>query len=201
MPLPIMDKKYRNTIPSLVKDMPFHLLSEDDGASFLASRTKIRRSRKNKIGKNGIYPNEEANIAKWWTSKDVSSVVCDTLEAREECTRTILLEQRSRETELQVILILETLSLEALTPISSISLNASESREFTTKGDKEIARKPKKPQNLENLLDLLIDRLSIWQSVTVEGEKSGEGQAARVEEEDKKVNHLDQFCVDIIIPL
>ena len=198
-----MDKKYRDTLPSLVKEMPFNLQSEDDGASFLASWTRVRKSRKSKLGKNGLYPNEEASIAKWWMAKDVSSIACETSEAREECTRSILLEQRSRETELQVILILETLSLEASVPTSSMVLDAPENTDATTKKDEEIAGKPKKMQNLENLLDLLIDRLSIWQSMTIEGEKNGQNKALIEGNNNSapKVNHLHQFCIDVIIPL
>ena len=203
MSLPVMDKKYRDTIPNIVKELPFKLLSEDDGASLLASRTKSRKSKGNKLSNSGLYPGEEANVARWWIYKDASNITCDTFEAREECSKRMIFEQRSRETELQIILVLETLALEASFSAAPI-LEVLDCHESDSQRVIKKSRKPKKPQNLDNLLDLMIDRLSIWQSTEIEEAKSGQDQEPKLQNKSQqqlKVNRLHQFCVDVVIPL
>ena len=205
MSLPVMDKKYRDTIPSIVKKLPFNLLSEDDGASLLVSLNKTRKLKRNKLSKNGLYPGEEANIAQWWLGKDISNFACDTSDAREECSKRMILEQRSRETELQIILVLETLALEASLPAAPPVLpDASDCREAGNECEIEKERKPKKPQNLDNLIDLLVDRLSIWQSTEIEEVKNGQDEEPKTQNKSKhqtKANRLYHFCVDIVMPL
>ena len=109
----MFDKKYRDTIPPVLKELPFDLACEADGISAM-SMNKVRRSKKLGLRKNALYPNEEANLTRWWFSKDTSSLMCDTDEAREGCLRLLLDNLKARETQLQIILILEILSLEAM---------------------------------------------------------------------------------------
>ncbi|KAL9127286.1 MAG: hypothetical protein Q9217_003801 [Psora testacea] len=204
LPLPTIDKKYRETIPNLLKELPFSVLSGDDSTSVLASMAGTRKSKKTKLGKNGLHPNEEASIARWWFNKDLSNVACDTTEARAECTRSILLEQRSRETQLQIIIVLETLALEASTSNHRVSHELIEGQRGNDGRVKEKTRKPKDPQNLDHILDLLVDRLSIWQSMATEDTKALPNQQRLASQHENKgpmkANHLQQFCVEVVIP-
>ena len=206
LPLPTMDRKYRETIPELIKELPFDLPSEDDGAGILALWMKGRRSKKVKMGKDGLYPSEKGSIAQWWLTKDISNYASDTPESREEVTKSLLLEQRFRETQLQIILVLETLAIESSTSGLTPAIENPESQPAIMADNKEKAKKPKKPQDLDTILDLLVDRLSIWQSMTAE-EKSERNQPRPDPEHTKKdkssakANQLHQFCVDVIIPL
>ena len=206
--LTVMDTKYRETLPALVKDLPFGPLSEDEGATVVATLSKkVRKSKKTKVGKNGLYPGEEVSVTRWWLARDRPSTACDLSDAREEETRAVLLEQRARETQMQIILALEVLALEAPSTTPSIEQNA---KELLAQRDEESQKKkkPKKLQDLHMFLDLLVDRLCIWQSMSTDEEKaSSKGKepaphhAADAVDESTVSGHLRQFCVDVVLPL
>ena len=204
-----MDAKYRETIPSMVKDLPFGPLSEDECSSTTnALVKKIRKSKKTKIGKNGLYPGEEASITRWWLSRDAPTTACDSADARENATKLALLEQRARETQLQIILALEVLALEASTIGPSIEQSTMGIVPEGVGESQQKRKKTKKPQDLVMLLDLLVDRLTIWQSMNMDENKTskrGETPYSQhpVKSVDKTSNsdHLQQFCVDVVLPL
>ena len=204
-----MDTKYREILPSVVKDLPFGPLSEDESATVTANLGKeVRRSKKTKIGKNGLYPGEEVSITRWWLGRDEPSTAWESAYARGDSTRGILLEQRARETQMQIILALEVLALEASSIAPSIEQNA---KECLVQGDEESrkkTKKPKKPQDLNTLLDLLVDRLCIWQSMSMDEDKTSSKEERRSSQHAAKAvdkattsNHLRQFCVDVVLPL
>ena len=204
-----MDVKYRETVPSIVKDLPFGPLSEDESASITNTLVKkIRKSKKTKVGKNGLHPGEEASITRWWLSRDAPATACDSADARENATRLALLGQRARETQLQIILALEVLALEAATTGSSIEQKTMENVPEGNGDSQQKMKKHKKPQDLVVLLDLLVDRLTIWQSMHMDEDKTskrGDTPSSQhpVKSVDKTSNsdHLQQFCVDVVLPL
>jgi hypothetical protein len=203
-----MDTKYRETLPALVKDLPLGSLSEDEGATVVATLSKkVRKSKKAKVGKTGLYPGEEVSVTRWWLARDRPSAACDLSDAREEETRAVLLEQRARETLMQIILALEVLALEAPSITPSIEQDA---KEIFIHRDEESQRKkkPKKLQDLNTFLDLLVDRLCIWQSMSTDEDKaSSKGKkpttqhAADAVDKSTTSGHLRQFCVDVVLPL
>ncbi|KAL2043524.1 hypothetical protein N7G274_003831 [Stereocaulon virgatum] len=205
--LTVMDTKYRETLPALIKDLPFGPLSEDERATVVATLgKKVRKSKKTKVGKNGLYPGEEVSITRWWLARDKPSAACDFFDAREEETRAVLLEQRARETEMQIILALEVLALEAPSVTLSIEQNA---QELLAQRDEESPKKkkPKKLLDLYMFLDLLVDRLCIWQSTSTDedkassqGKKSTPHYVAGAVDESTMSGHLRQFCVDVVLP-
>lgn len=200
-----MDKKYRETLPGIVKSLPFRMISEDDSVTVVAAcGKKSRKSKKFKIGKDSLYPGEAIYITRWWLSRDKPAVFCDSPDANEEAVRTILLEQRARETQLQIILVLETLALEASTLENSLDfevLRDAAEEEMTSQPNKP---KPKKPQDLLILLDLLVDRLCIWHSMNVDEDKTSRKGGAlanpHVERASDRI-HLQGFYVDVVLPL
>ena len=208
-----MDLKYREALPGLVKSFPFDPLSDEECITVIDTISKkARRSKTPSVGKNGLYPGEEANIARWWLSRDLSSVACDSTDAREEATKSAVLEQRARETQMQIVLSLETLALEsaALSHVVEKSLPMNPVEGDNCSQSKKAKKKAKKPQNLSMLLDLLVDRLCIWQSMSVDETKtktsndqdrpaSQHGIKATVKAAGS--DHLRQFCVDVILPL
>ena len=204
-----MDVKYRETIPCMVKNLPFGPLSQDESASITnALVKKIRKSKKTKVGKHGLYPGEEASITRWWLSRDASATACDSADVRENATRLALLEQRARETQLQTILALEVLALEAATTGSSIEQNTMGTVPEGVAESQLKRKKAKKPQDLVMLLDLLVDRLTIWHSMNVDEDKTSKrgntpSSQHPVKSVDKSSNsdHLQQFCVDVVLPL
>ena len=206
-----MDIKYRETLPDLVKSFPFDLLSDEECTAVVDTISKKAcRSKKPNVGKNGLYPGEEANVARWWLSRDLSSVACDSADAREEATKSAVFEQRTRETQLQIVLSLETLALE--TAATGQTLGKPPLTESTEEADgsqnKRMKKKAKKHQDLSVLLDLLVDRLCIWQSMSVDETKIANGEDGPTSQHGANPtakaagsDHLGQFCVDVVLPL
>lgn len=208
MNLPTLDKKYRETIPDLVKKLPMAALSDDEnGIAVEALCKKPRKSKKYTIGKNGLYPDEELNIARWWVSRKTATNTQDTVSCGEDLIKARISMQKAREIQLQIILILETLALELSTP--EISVEGVDSQALG-EGQQNLDQKQrsKKPRDLNTILDLLVDKLSIWQSMNIdEAEISSNGnnelpQKRRTgTDQSSRGNSLRVFCVDVVIPL
>jgi len=203
-----MDIKYRETLPNLIKDLPFGSISDDEGASMIAAiGKKGRKSRKTRVGKNGLYAGEDLSATRWWLGRNMSSMDCDSADVREDAIRATLLEQRARETQLQIILVLETLALEASAEGSTTSSVLTDLREAEVDSDKK-PKKRKKPQDLSTLVEILADRLCIWQSMSKDESKTSSNENKSDTQRGAKMttsvvgnDHLRQFCVDVVLPL
>lgn len=208
IPLDLLDNKYREALPGLVKDLPRATISDDERHEVVAMYKKpTRKTKKDKIGKNGLYPEEELDVLNWWLNYVASVPAYDSLELMTEATATKILQQRTRETFLQIVVMLEILALESSQPNHSVHQGLDEEpRRNDLAGKKQ---KRKKPQDISLLLDLSIDRLCIWQSMAVEKngspEKIGDtggvniGQGPSTKKQD--INRLRDFCVDVVLPL
>ena len=206
-----MDIKYRETLPELIKAFPFEPPSDEECTSLIDTVCKnSRRSKKASFGRNGLYPGEEASIARWWLGRDMSSVACDSTDAKQEATNSAVLEQSARETQMQIVLSLETLALESAVASHAVEkpplMNTIEGEDDSQR--KKIKKKVKKPQDLSMLLDLLVDRLCIWQSMRVDDTKTSNGENRSKSQNETKAtdkavgsDHLRQFCVDVVLPL
>lgn len=204
--LPLMDKKYRETIPTLVKQFPSSTLSEGECASMIESTMKkSRRSKKDKLNKGGLYAGEDVDIARWWLGREVQCVITDTDEGREESFKTIIREQRTREAQLQIIILLETLALEASTVSRCEKVLPADNSIIEHHDAIGEVKRAKKQRDLHTLLDLLADRLCIWHSMSAEPDIPSASQHqesnSRNNVEDKKNDHLRQFCIDVVLPL
>lgn len=207
-----MDIKYRETLPELIKAFPFEPPSDEECTSVIDMISKkTRRSKNPSVGRNGLYPGEEASIARWWLGRDLSSVACDSIDAKQEATNSAVLEQRTRETQMQIVLSLETLALElafASHAVEKPQLINTVEGEDDLQNKMKMKKKAKKPQDLSVLLDLLIDRLCIWQSMSVDDTKTPTGEERPTFQHETKAtvkaggsDHLRQFCVDVVLPL
>lgn len=200
-----MDKKYREALPNIVKELPTSVLTEDEIPSIVSSQgRKDRKSKKGKVRKDGLYPGEEASITRWWLSREKPSMISDSSNGKEDSIRAILLEQRARETQLQIILVLEILALEAsvLEPLANQETPPTIALEQESNLNKKS--KAKKSQDLNTLLDLLVDRLCIWQSMNVDEAKGAPPAEASASQPGGKASdkvHLRDFCVDVVLPL
>ena len=208
--LKVIDKKYREILPNILKEIPAGIVSEEESSQIQTLLgDKIRKSKKRKkVGKEGLHPGEEEYVARWWISRDKSVDVGGPFETREEEIRTALVEQRARETKLQLILILEILALEAST--TNVVTHHPSQSDLPQDDERISATKVKanQPHELGTLLNLLIDRLCIWQSMSVEAGLS-------ITESDRTSSHrsmehapyhsnserLKEFCVEVVIPL
>lgn len=209
-----MDKKHREKLPEIVKSMPLPGLSDDEdmAAAKMEKKKKSKsKSKKLKPNKEGLYPGEDEHVKKWWLQDRPGTSPHGHSESPADILKRRLGDLRVRESMAQVILVLEIMALEA-----SPSFQATEQEETQqdeTQAESQAApvkkRKPKKPQDLNVLLDLLLDRLCIWQSVEqdetlVKVPQSGSGKNDALTPSSGKSGTSDKlknFCVEVILPL
>lgn len=199
-----VDKKYRETVPELVSKIKPVVDSSDEG------RKRRRRSKKMKLGKDGLYPSEDENIEKWWSANkpelnddDDSGISMEQIKAHASLLRT-------RETQLQMIVILEILALELLKPQEQPAdalptlPGASESQERMAPPP---SLKRRNKHNFPTLIDVHTDRLTIWQSmasheqILLQDSQVPSPSANGHVQEKASPEPLRDFCVDVIIPL
>ncbi|KAI2732728.1 hypothetical protein CBS147332_1867 [Penicillium roqueforti] len=188
-----MDLKYRETLPLAIRDAALAL--SDDGA-----KSKKRKSKKKKMGKNGLYPGEEGFIHKWWKDRILNEYPAQET-SREAESKKQISDLRLRETQLQILLILEVMGLE-------ITIASSTNKEKDVNGAQDTPKKakPKKPTDLNMLLELHLDRMCIWHAVTMEETSAADTAKAS----SFSSNHLSgkkvesdavrDFCTEVIIP-
>lgn len=184
--------------------------SAEDADHATAKSKKRRSSKVIKPGKNGLYPAEETLIRRWWASHDDDAESGTPGSSREEITKGRVAQLRIRETQLQMIVILEVL---ALKPGVTAGDKARDELPATTPmkdpaGGKEKPVKSKKADHLTILIDVHIDRLCIWQSISQESVKAPLGEFKIISERHNGLNppkHTDNilkdFCVEVIAPL
>lgn len=207
MPLAIMDKKYKDTVPQIVARLPTGGFSREDVASVvLEYQKKTPKGNKVKMGKTGLYPGEEASIVKWWLDQQNPNPNLIDEGSKSNSTGASLLELRARETQLQIILVLETLALRASNPKpqeENIVLDEAKETEHEPQPNK---KRQKKPQDLNVLLEMFVDRLCIWQSMRLEDSSEMRLEDREREDQEKSGRRapdsdiLSNFCADVILP-
>ncbi|KAF5661135.1 dna replication regulator sld3 [Fusarium heterosporum] len=196
-----IDKKYRESIPGLIKHLKTVVDSSDEG------RKKKRRPRKMKIGKDGLYPHEETHIKKWWNTNK-PELKEDETDVPAQQIRSLTSMLRTRETQLQMIIILEILALTALKPTDDAEDSQLPTLPGATESHGDMAPPSTKKRNKHNLpvlVDVHADRLTIWQSTASDEqlllEDSQVSQALDGQPQQKSSSEpLRDFCVDIIVP-
>lgn len=201
-----VDKKYKETVPNLVKEMK--TLVDTDGEA--ETKPRRRKPKRIKIGKDGLYPGEVDHIKRWWKAnkpelRDDESPAINPQEIKFHVTCL-----RTRETQLQMIILLEVLALEAAQPVSNVQESQlpgmpveHASRESTSDP---VPRRQNK-HNFPQLLNLHADRMCIWQDTTLEEMKmiAAESEAKHGEGSQKSnrtnSDPLRDFCMDIVLPL
>ncbi|KAK5703318.1 hypothetical protein LTR17_022227 [Elasticomyces elasticus] len=195
----VLDKKYKDALPGIVTELsPVGLETPEQTV-----KPKRKRKWKAKRDKSGLFADEKEHIEKWWRSQDADmGGVTASAESVDVALKRRLPRVRSRETYLQVILVLEALALEATIPSQPIvPALAAESQDQETQQDESQApaegkkQKAKKVQDLPALLDILLDRLCIWHSVDFHS------PVKKIGDDNGNINdELRSFCVDVIVP-
>ncbi|KAF4335163.1 dna replication regulator sld3 [Fusarium beomiforme] len=197
-----IDKKYRETIPALVAQMKTVVDSSDEAPK------RKRRAKKMKIGRDGLYPHEEAHIRKWWATNK-PELKEDETDVSAQQIRSLTSSLRTRETQLQMIIILEILALTALKPVDDADESQLPPLPGTTDSQGDAVAQSAKKRNKHNLpvlVDVHADRLTIWQSTASDEQllledsqitQAPDGQSGQKASSEP----LKDFCVDIIVPL
>lgn len=201
-----MDKKYRDSIPSTVKELvPDGLVSPDH-----PKKSKRKRKWKAKRDKYGFFTDEKDVVERWWLEHDDPQASLGSAETMDTALKRRLPKLRSRETFLQLILLLETLALEASLPPangptadsrpqSAIDTQAGDTQQEETQADaSEKKSKPKKKQDLAAVLEILLDKLCIWHSLDSHSpvKRDGRDMDGRGEQSDE----LKSFCIEVVVP-
>ncbi|CAI7588493.1 unnamed protein product [Penicillium glandicola] len=191
-----MDLKYRETLPSAIRDAALAL--SDDGA-----KSKKRKSKKKKMGKNGLYPEEEGFIHKWWKDRILNESSAQQT-SREAESKKQISDLRLRETQLQILLILEVMVLEMTIALAEKN---STNKEKDINGEQDTPKaKPKKPTDLNVLLELHLDRMCIWHAVTMEETsaadtaKASSFSGSHLSGKKVESDAVRDFCTEVIIP-
>ncbi|TQV99408.1 hypothetical protein V2A60_004882 [Cordyceps javanica] len=200
-----IDKKYRETAPEIISQLSALVGSSDE------SHSRKRKPKKMKLGKNGLFPGEEDRIRKWWNANkpelDEEQPQFTTMQIKSHLS---LL--RTRETQLQMILIMEILALEPLKAAddaadSSLPLlpgvSASQSHHRSPAA---AQTKKRNRHNLPVLIDVHADRLTIWQSTATDEQQLAEDSQANRHSingnqvEKASLEPLKDFCTDVVVP-
>jgi len=203
----LLDTKYREKIPEVIHALPAASASDMSGKK---PQRKRRKAKALKPGKDGLYPSESEYIQKWWHSTETTlpSKQCDGA----TLLRQRIAELRTKETLAQLTIALETLAIEALPAHQQLAARLPEQTEIP-QGAVDVdmidlkKRKAKVPQDLAVLVDLLVDKLCIWQSLEQDDTLTGDSEGKRDDAapgKGTKVSSSDvlrAFCIEVIIPL
>ncbi|RMZ76214.1 hypothetical protein DV738_g5037, partial [Chaetothyriales sp. CBS 135597] len=189
------DLKYKESLPTAIKSLLSAVEREESQPT-----KKKRTSKKVKLGKDGLYNCEHTVMEKWWRDREIGTCVgsSSNTEALEKDIRQSLSELRTRETQMQVLLILEVMALEA-----RVLLKPEIKKETDDKADQTlVSPKPKrKPRNLQMELDALIDKLCIWHTVSTGDLQPSIGQSDGLHGmPSKSKDDLKDFYREIIKP-
>lgn len=203
--IPQIDKKYKETVPKLIDEMKVMVeTSEED-----VPQVKRRKSKKMKLGKDGLWSNEVEQVKKWWRAnkpqvrEDDSRINPQEVKYHIACLRT-------RETQLQMIILLEVLALEATRPAPDADdsqLPGMPAEVPVQEKTVEPVPKKKTKHDFPLLVNLHADRMSIWQSTTLDEMHmiAAEAQAKSGLQSQKSTransDPLKDFCIDIVVPL
>lgn len=204
--IPQIDKKYKETVPRLVDEMKVFAAASDDENQL---RSKRRKSKKIKLGKDGLWTNEVEHVKRWWTANRPKAPEENEALTKPEEVKYHISCLRTRETQLQMVILLEILALEAVRPAEDVrgdQLPGLPLEGLPKERPAELAKKKDK-HDFALLLNLHADRMSIWQSTTLDEMDmiAAEAQAKSGSELQKSgranSDPLQDFCIDIIVPL
>ncbi|KAF2866727.1 DNA replication regulator SLD3-domain-containing protein [Massariosphaeria phaeospora] len=206
------DKKYREKLPEIIKSIPPGSYSDDETPQAAPKTKKLKK--KVKRNREGIYPQEPEIVRRWWTA-EMPAVDTYGEETIDQRVKRRIGDLRVREALAQMIIILEITALEALSSYKEPSATTTEGPETQgeTQGETQAEtqvetqdkpkRRKKKLDDIRVQLDLMLDKLCIWQSIDEVGildfdtkpSHRGAGDAYR-----SSNDRLQGFCVEVIIP-
>ncbi|KAL9091230.1 MAG: hypothetical protein Q9159_001525 [Coniocarpon cinnabarinum] len=197
------DRKYRETLPETIDSLRTEVQHLERGLEERKPpRRKLKNFKKCKPGKNGLHTAESDYVRDWWRNQDISGGMAES----GNLATTLQGELRLREIFLQIILIMEAMALEAALPpaLDTQPATLTEAADLATRPS--TIKKSKKPQNLEMALEMLVDRLCIWQSIEAVEDDKGDKENDRTEHSPQRLgpsaskDKLQEFCQHILIP-
>ncbi|OAA69562.1 DNA replication regulator Sld3 [Cordyceps fumosorosea ARSEF 2679] len=195
-----IDKKYHETAPKIISELSTAVENSDE------NRSRRRKSKKMTLSKNGLYPHEDDRIRKWWNANKPDEEQLTSAATQIKSRLSVL---RTRETQLQMILIMEILALEPLKAAddaaeNSLPLLPGEAASQAHRSPAAAHIKKRNKHNLPVLIDVHADRLTIWQSTAADEQQLGEDSQANDLKGSQVLKPssepLKDFCTDVIVP-
>ncbi len=197
----VLDKKYKETLPELVRELPASSL---ESPADVAKRKKNKKKWKARRSKAGFFVGEEDYVKRWWQADGETGATEDA----DTALRQRVSKLRMRETFLQLTLALEVLSLEASPgfaieagQVGSVGLEsqAAESQQAESQIIPDAKpKRPKKKQDLPSLLESLLDKLCIWQSL--ESLSPAKSRISQDQGNGDSNDVLRNFCIEVVVP-
>lgn len=202
-----MDLKYHETIPKIIDSAFLQESPEKLALTSLSAASRKKSGRRKQLGKDSLFAGEERFIRAWWLDRNGEQNDSSRTPSREETIQRVVRELRNRETQLQIILILEILTLESTTvgdregDIASQAVKQ-EPDDGEAKSDlAKIPSKPSKKRDLKHELDILVDRLCIYQTVSIiEPSMSGKIRINNGDSGQEIRDRLRDFACNVILP-
>ncbi|KAF2255739.1 hypothetical protein BU26DRAFT_512701 [Trematosphaeria pertusa] len=200
------EKKYQDKLPEMIKAIPPGCFSDEELGEGTTKQKKPKK--KVKLGREGVYSFEQEIVKRWWMS-EMPNAETHGEETIDQRIKRRVGDLRVREALAQMILMLEIIALEVLSTCKGPSEeehNAVEESQTQGASQAKPKKRKKKLEDVKLLLDLLLDKLCIWQSVEQEGvldfdakvpkQDSGAGASGQRSGNDR----LQGFCVEVVIP-
>lgn len=197
------EKKYYEKLPSFIKAMAPGSYSDDET---MAGASKAKKSKKKaKLSRDGVYPQEEVLVKRWWQSELPSGDAMAT-ETMDQRIKRRIGDLRVRETLAQLILMLEIIALEAMS--TSKTTGQQPTKEETQDQSEQSApkKRKKKLDDINVQLDLALDKLCIWHATEELGILDFDAKPSQQNEDvdgtgrNGSSDRLHSFCVEVIIP-
>lgn len=198
LPTTKIDLKYKESLSKVVNVISV----DDDGREPPKKKSGKKRS---KLGKDSLWPDEEEFVQKWWAGRELKTGLPVT-GSHEEELRKRTAELRTRETKMQLLLILEVMLLELAsarlsetpTPLDPEVKHESIEVEPASVIAKTPSKQSKKKRDFSSELDTMVDRLCIWHTLSFE---DFAGDTKKDASSKAKANDtLRDFCKDVLIP-
>ncbi|KAI9728613.1 MAG: hypothetical protein M1828_002719 [Chrysothrix sp. TS-e1954] len=205
-----IDKKYVARLPEVIKKYVQQISSEQAHGAVVARGRVSRKPKKLKLKKGGLYAPEEDLVLRWWLQEDEGSLC----EVHDTASGSRIVQLKTREIYMQLLLLVEIAAahydLDATRKCAPTDGQIPDVSRSIEAVDDCVFDKRKESARDEMQLDMLVDRLCIWQSVNAGNasqKRSREATPSDMSRHEggprgsKGKDELKDLCTDVIIPL
>jgi DNA replication regulator SLD3 len=198
-----LDLKYKESVNKVIESA-----TSSQPAAGSAGDASRKASRKKKMGKNALYPAEEEYVRRCWLEREIRHSKSISAQSQAQDQRKLVSDLRTRETKMQILLILELQALEAgllkpeeSTKVTEVVIKTEEQSDNTAAVLTETPIKTKpSPKNYSSDLETLADRLCIWHTVGIEDMLDSPEKDQQARKSSNRKDELGDFCAEAIIP-
>lgn len=185
------DKRMKDVLPTVLKELTARTRVEE-GEPIKNRKTKWKPKR----DRQGFLSDEKRHVEQWWQAIDQDTPVESLPVSWELHVSQKLQYLRSRETFLQVIILLETMAIES----SSADMHSQYAGSLEPQINAQADKKRRRPLDLATHLEGLLDRLTIWHSLDFRSPQKKTTEGSQRDDEPEVDDELKSFCVEVVVP-